>query len=60
MGVLQNTHVLCRPMAEGSFTGILEASTAAVAAWLTGPTFDAHLFSFFPSSNIGSQVRLMT
>ncbi|KAK9863821.1 hypothetical protein WJX84_002381 [Apatococcus fuscideae] len=44
-----------RPMAEGSFTGILEASTAAVAAWLTGPTFDAHLFSFFPSSNIGSQ-----
>ena len=37
-------------MADGSFTGILEASTEAVAAWLLGPSFEAHQYSFFPST----------
>ena len=55
-GPLKNNTTLCRPMADGSFTGILEASTEAVVAWLLGPNFEALQYSFFPSTLPAPQV----
>ncbi|KAK9820095.1 hypothetical protein WJX72_006068 [[Myrmecia] bisecta] len=41
-----------RPLLENVYSGMLEASAEAVAEWLSGPIFEARLFSFFPCTDL--------
>lgn len=40
------------PAQDTMYSGVLEAAGSDVAAWLNSDTFEEHLFSFFPCTNI--------
>ena len=44
--------VCIRTSTDSVYSGLLEASGAAVHEWLLSPAFEARLFSFFPCTNL--------